>query len=77
MWCACIGYFYTEKVHTIVGVVVDNFSRAVDGESLNNCNFDLFRGVDGPCCLRFCSCIGKDCCLSCAITMELICGKVG
>ena len=45
-------YLLIEKYLTAVEVVVDNFSRAVDGESSNSFSFDVFGGVDGPCCLR-------------------------
>lgn len=33
---------YRSFLTTVVGVVVDNFSKAVDGESSNNIGFDLF-----------------------------------
>jgi hypothetical protein len=64
--------FWLKNYLTAVEVVVDNFSRAIDGESSNSFSFDVFEGVDCPCWSRFWACIGKDCCLPCAVTMELI-----
>jgi hypothetical protein len=70
--CIYCIIFWLQRYLTAVGVVVVNFSRAIDGESSNKFSLYVFGGVDGPCCWRFRACSGKDCCLPCAVIMELI-----